>query len=58
MDPGGALMHLVFYTAADPSVACGDALVPGRSLEGLPALQLSELLAKARSAPGPNKSSG
>ena len=58
MDPGGALMHLVFYKAADPSVACGDALVPGRSLEGLPLLQLPDLLAEARSAPGPNKSSG
>jgi hypothetical protein len=43
-------MHLFFYKAADPSVACGDALVVGRSLEGLPELRLSEILAKVRSA--------
>ncbi len=58
MDPGAPLMHLVFYTAADPSVPCGDALVPGRSLEGLPQVHLPDLLAKARSAPSPNRSSG
>ena len=58
MDPGAPLMHLVFYTAAHPSVACGDALVPGRSLEGLSQLQLPDLLAKARSAPSPNEESG
>ncbi len=51
MDTGVPLMHLVFYAAADTSVACGDELVPGRSLEGLSQLQLSDLLAKARSAP-------
>ena len=58
MDPGAPLMHLVFYTAADPSVPCGDALVPGRSLEGLSQVHLPDLLAKARSAPSPNRSSG
>ena len=58
MDPGVPLMHLVFYAAADPSVACGDALVPGRSLEGLSQLQLPDLLAKARSAPMPNEAGG
>ena len=58
MDPGVPLMQLFFYTAADPSVACGDALVPGRSLEGLSQLQLPDLLAKARSAPSPNEASG
>ena len=26
MDPGAPLMHLVFYSAADPFVACGDLL--------------------------------
>ena len=58
MDSGVPLMHLVFYAAADPSVACGDELVPGRSLEGLSELQLSDLLAKARSAPSPNEARG
>ncbi len=58
MDPGVSLMHLVFYMAADPSVACGDVLVPGRSLEGIPPLQLPDLLAKARSSPSPNEASG
>ncbi len=58
MDPGAPLMHLVFYKATNPSTACGEALVPGRSLEGLAELQLPDLLAKARSAPPPNKSSG
>ena len=58
MDPGAPLMHLVFYTAADTSVACGEVLVPGRSLEGLPQLQLPDLLAQARSAPLSNESSG
>ena len=58
MDPGMSLMHLVFYMAADPSVACGDVLVPGRSLEGIPPLQLPDLLVKATSAPSPNEASG
>ena len=58
MDPGAPLMHLVFYTAADPSVACGEALVPGTSLEGLPQRQLPDLLAQARSAPLSNESGG
>ena len=53
IDPGAPVMHLFFYTAADPSVACGDALVAGRSLEGLPELRLSEILAKVRSASPP-----
>ena len=57
-DPGAPVMHLFFYTAADPSVACGDALVAGRSLEGLPELRLSELLAKVRSARPPNETTG
>ena len=58
MDPGAPLMHLVFYTAADTSVACGEGLGPGRSLEGLPPRQLPDLLAQARSAPLSNESSG
>lgn len=58
MDPGAPLMHLVFYTVADPSVACGDALVPGSSLEGLSELELPELLDRARSAPSLNEPSG
>ncbi len=49
IDSGAPMMHLSFYTAADPSVACGDILTAGRSLEELPELLLSELLAKARS---------
>ncbi len=57
-DPGAPLLHLVFYSAADPSVACGGALVPGKSLEGLPELQLPELLAKVGSDGGPNESGG
>jgi hypothetical protein len=58
MDPGAPLMHLVFYKTTDPSTACGEALVPGSSLEGLPELRLPDLLGKARSAPSPNRSSG
>ena len=58
MDPGAPLMHLVFYTAADPFVACGDVLVPGSSLEGLLELRLRELLINVESAPSPNESSG
>ena len=57
MDPGAPLMHLVFYSAADPFVACGDLLETGRSLDGLPELRLPELLIKARSAPLANESS-
>ena len=57
MDPGAPLMHLVFYPAADPSVACGDLLETGRSLDGLPELRLSELLDKVRLAPSANDSS-
>lgn len=57
-DPGAPVMHLFFYTAADPFVACGDTLVAGRSLEGLPELRLPELLAEVRSAPHPNETSG
>ncbi len=56
MDPGAPLMHLVFYSAADPLVACGDLLETGRSLDGLPELRLPELLTKARSAPLSNDS--
>ena len=47
-DPGAPLMHLGFYTAADPSVAYGYILVPGSSLKGLSELQLPDLLAKAK----------
>lgn len=57
MDSGAPLLHLVFYTAADPTVACADALVPGRSLEGLPQLLLPDLLVQARSAPSSNETS-
>ncbi len=57
-DPGAPLMHLVFYPAADPFVACGDVLETGRSLDGLPELRLSELLSKVRSAPSANDSDG
>ena len=56
-DPGAPLMHLVFYSAADPFVACGDLLETGRSLDGLPELRLPELLTKARLAPSANDSS-
>ena len=56
MDPGAPLMHLVFYSGADPLVACGDVLETGRSLDGLPELRLPELLIKARSAPLSNDS--
>ncbi len=49
-DPGALLMHLVFYTAADPLVACGDVLVPGSSLQRLPELRLRELLSDLESA--------
>ena len=56
-DPGAPLMHLVFYAASDPFVACGDLLETGTSLDGLPALRLPELLAKARLAPSANDSS-
>ena len=55
MDPGASLLHLVFYAADEPPVACGDAMVPGKSLEDLSGLHLSDLLAKARSAPTPNE---
>lgn len=58
LDPGASLMHLVFYTAADPSVAYCDVLAPGSSLEGLAEVQLPDLLTRARSAPSPNESSG
>jgi hypothetical protein len=51
------LMHLVFYSAADPHVACGDLLETGRSLDGLTELRLPELLAQARLAPSANDSS-
>ncbi len=57
-DAGVPLLHLVFYTAADPSVARGEVLCPGRSLEGLPELRLPELLAKAGSDRPPNESGG
>ena len=50
-DPGAPLMHLIFYTAADPSAACGDVLVPGSSLEGLPELRLRELLTDLKISP-------
>jgi hypothetical protein len=50
-------MHLVFYSAADPFVACGDLLETGRSLDGLPELRLPELLIKARLAVSFNDSS-
>lgn len=56
-DPGAPLMHVVFYKAADPLVACGDVFVVGRSLEGLPELRLSELLAEVGSSSSPNESS-
>jgi len=56
-DPGAPLMHLVFYSAADPFVACGDLLETGRSLDGLPELRLPELLTKARLAASANDSS-
>ncbi len=55
-DPGAPLMHLVFYSAADPFVACGDLLETGRSLDGLPELRVPELLTMARSAPLSNDS--
>jgi hypothetical protein len=51
VDPGAGLMHLSFYSATDPSVVCGDLLVPGKSLEELSEIQLPELLAFARSTP-------
>ena len=57
MDPGAPLMHLVFYSAADPDVACGDILETGRSLDGLSEFRLPELLADARLAPSANDSS-
>ena len=57
MDPGAPLMHLVFYSGADPLVPCGDVLETGRSLDGLPELRLPELLTQARSAPLSNDSS-
>lgn len=44
-DPGAALLQLVFYTGVEPSVSCGEALVPGQSLEGLSEDRLAELLA-------------
>jgi len=56
MDPGAPLMHLVFYSGADPLVPCGDVLETGRSLDGLPELRLPELLTQARSAPLSNDS--
>jgi len=58
IEPGAPVMHLFFYKAADPDVACGDTLVAGRSLEGLPELRLLELLAGARSAPSANETGG
>lgn len=58
MDPGASLMHLVFFMASDPSVACREVLAPGKSLEGLAEAQLPDLLTKARSATAPNESSG
>jgi len=51
MDPGAPLMHLIFYTAADSFVACGDVLVPGSSLEGLPERRLCELLDDVKIGP-------
>ncbi len=57
MDPGAPLMHLVFYAADAPDVACGDLLETGRSLDGLPDLELPELLAKARLAASANDAS-
>ena len=56
-DPGAPLMHLVFYKAAEPLVSCGEAVVPGRSLEEVPELRLSELVTEVGSAPSPNESS-
>ena len=58
MDPGAPLMHLVFYLAADPFVACGDLLETGRSLDGISELRLSELLVMVRLAPSANDSGG
>lgn len=55
MDPGAPLMHLVFYMAAEPLVACGDVLVTGKSLEGLSELRLPELLASVGSGRSPNE---
>ena len=57
MDPGAPLLHLVFYTSADPSTARGEALVPARSFEALPELQLPELLVGG-SSDGPLNESG
>jgi len=57
-EPGASVMHLFFYKAADPNVACGDTLVAGRSLEGLPEIRLPEILAGARSASSANETSG
>ena len=47
-DPGAALLQLVFYAAAEPSVSRGEVLVPGQSLEGLSEHRLSELLGTMR----------
>ena len=56
-DLGAPLMHLVFYRSAEPLVSCGEVVVPGRSLEELPELRLSELVTKVGSALSPNESS-
>jgi hypothetical protein len=56
-DSGTLLLHLLFYAADDPLVACGEVLVPGRSLEAISELELSELVSEARSAPTTNEPS-
>jgi hypothetical protein len=57
-DPGALLMHLVFYSAADPLVGRGEVFTPADSLDGLPELRLSELLTAVESPPSTNESSG
>ena len=52
------MMHLVFYSAADPLVACGEVFVPTNSLDELPDMRLRELLDAVGLPLTPNESSG
>lgn len=57
-DPGALLMHLVFYSAADPLVGRGEVLTPADSLDDFPEVGLRELLAAVESPLSVNKPSG
>jgi hypothetical protein len=56
-DSGALLLHLLFYAADDPLVACGEVLVPARSFEAMSELELSGLVSEAKSPATTNEPS-